>query len=60
MPDRYFYLKLLHAATSRARKRRRAAMMSLMLWAQAANAAGLNYEFLRFRAGAARAHTAWK
>jgi GT2 family glycosyltransferase len=43
-PDRGFYLKLLRAAASQARKVRAAQLTALLLWSQVANAAGFFYE----------------
>lgn len=46
-PDADFYAKLLRAALSRAPKMRAAQMAALLLWSQAANAAGFFYEKFR-------------
>lgn len=46
-PDSDFYTKLLRAALSRTPKTKAAQMTALLLWSQAANAAGFFYE--RFR-----------
>jgi GT2 family glycosyltransferase len=48
-PDPAFYLGLLRSPTSRARGARAVQLASLLLWSQAANAAGFFYE--RYRTG---------
>jgi glycosyltransferase involved in cell wall biosynthesis len=50
-PDAPFYLKLLRACASRARKTRAAQLTALLLWSQLANAAGFFYE--RYHTGKA-------
>ena len=57
-PDPVFYLKLLRASTSRARKTPAALMTALLFWSQLANTAGFLYEYFRSEHGTAeRART---
>jgi GT2 family glycosyltransferase len=46
-PDLAFYMKLLRASASHARRMRAAQLMTLLLWSQLANAAGFFYERYR-------------